>query len=476
MEEANNVILVGGGLPSLFAALVYSEKYPHLNIAIVEKTGKLGGTYGSLRHDEAGVFDHGMHLVYTTTNKLIDKYIFECFDKEEWNILEGNSKDIAGVYYNGYLNTQSPYLDLNFLDYSHRELLFSSLFEAINNKVKNPSQCQNAFEYYESIFGKSFTEKIIDPILKKLWGHESTKLSPYASKLVLMDRINYFSHSSMLDLSKSELIRKRFGFPDQMKLPNELKNSQVGLYPKKFGMDGLISRIRDILISRGVKIHLNSEITEFKVQKNMIRSVVLEKNNKTFAIDKINRVTWTIPIFLLKTLLKTGQTQILKMDPPRKQQNVYLLLKKPPQMGDLYYFFCLENNFKTFRVTNYFNYCPNALRPVGGKYPSSYPICVELHFSNTENIKPGELLEQTIAELLQFGVINSKKDIVFSMEGNHAAGFPVLTNTNIESQSILKKSVEEARPYNLTISGQEPDKGIFFFHEIIEKMYKTIVE
>ena len=94
-------------------------------------------------HDKAGVFDHGMHLIYTTTNELIDKYIFECFDEEEWNILEGNSKDIAGVYYNGYLNTQSPYLDLNFL-ITVTVNFFSSLFEAINKK--NPDQCNNTFE------------------------------------------------------------------------------------------------------------------------------------------------------------------------------------------------------------------------------------------------------------------------------------------------------------------------------------------
>ena len=62
------------------------------------------------------------------------------------------------------------------------------------------------------------------------------------------------------------------------------------------------------------------------------------------------------------------------------------------------------------------------------------------------------------------------------MEGSHSAGFPVLTNTNIDAQNFLKKSVEEVRPQNLSISGQEPDKGIFFFNEIIEKMYKTIVE
>ena len=77
MKEVDNVVLVGGGLPSLFAALVYSEKYPNLNITIVEKASRVGGTYGSIIHDKAGVFDHGMHLIYTTTNELIDKYMSE---------------------------------------------------------------------------------------------------------------------------------------------------------------------------------------------------------------------------------------------------------------------------------------------------------------------------------------------------------------------------------------------------------------
>ena len=45
--------------------------------------------------------------------KEIDDLIRNSMPDNEWIFLEGNSKDIAGVYHNGILEKDSPYMHIN---------------------------------------------------------------------------------------------------------------------------------------------------------------------------------------------------------------------------------------------------------------------------------------------------------------------------------------------------------------------------
>ena len=53
-----------------------------------------------------------MHLLYQCKNQLINKFYFKVFKKSEWHILKGVKKDIAGNFYRGKLNSNSPYINL----------------------------------------------------------------------------------------------------------------------------------------------------------------------------------------------------------------------------------------------------------------------------------------------------------------------------------------------------------------------------
>ena len=232
MDKQINFVVVGGGLPGLFAAIFLSQKKPEAQIVLIEKSKSLGGLFRSINHPEAGIFDHGMHIFYETCNDAIDDIIRGCLDKDEWIYLQGNKKDIAGVFYNGKLSTGSPYINLKDVPKRHFQQCCAELFEALARDALSAENFSTAHEYFKNRFGASLAEYVFKPIMKKFWSMDSKKLSPMATKIVLMDRINFFKTATMHDLTRSELIRDRIGFPHQMELPPNLKTPQRGLYPR----------------------------------------------------------------------------------------------------------------------------------------------------------------------------------------------------------------------------------------------------
>ena len=54
---------------------------------------------------------------------------------------------------------------------------------------------------------------------------------------------------------------------------------------------------------------------------------MMEKDNKSVTIEKINKVLWTIPVFP-QNFIGIGQTQVLKMD-PLETTKCLPIIKKP---------------------------------------------------------------------------------------------------------------------------------------------------
>ncbi len=475
--DKKSIVIVGGGLPGLFCALVLSEHVRDKDIKIVERGQNLGGLFNSINHKSFGVVDHGMHIIYTTQQKSIDRYISNCMKDEEWCPLEGNRKDIAGVFYNGALDMQSPYIDLRTFNDDLLQRSIFDLFNSFNFEAPLASQVQTAQEFFTDRFGKTIADKVIDPILQKLWGMSSSELSPFVSKLVLMDRIKFFSHEAMSNLAGSKNIRDRLSFPNQLSLPERYRSSQVGLYPKRFGIKNVIEKIKNILETRGVEILLESEVQSLKKNDGFVDSISIVSSNRTKNIEAVSRIFWTTPAHPLTKLLDIHHNEALrkKMDPARIQHTVYFLLKNNEKFGGLYYFYCFDPGFKTFRVTNYAGYCKDAIRKKDSEYGVSFPICVELHFSleELENVENIEGL--AITELMKMGIIESKSDILFNFSGQKASGFPVLSNNNVAIQSMSRDEIEKSMPENFTVIGQEPEKGVFFLNDILERAYPLLL-
>ena len=216
--NSENIVIVGGGIPGIFSALYASKIYPECNIHLIEASNKIGGLYNSINNEKAGDFDKGMHIIYETCNDEIDSIIRNCLPDDEWIYLKGNKKDIAGNYYKGKLEINTPYLNINQVASNKKKECLADLLTSFNKNPKSFIDCLNAREYFESRFGNGLTEELFEPVIKKLWKKHSTLLHPSVTRINLMDRICIFSEEATNNLMKSEIIRSRIAYPNQMKL------------------------------------------------------------------------------------------------------------------------------------------------------------------------------------------------------------------------------------------------------------------
>jgi len=249
MKRASFVI-IGGGLPSLLFAYLLNQSNPSKTIVIIESSNQVGGLFKSTQNRLGDTFDQGMHIYYETEIAEVDEAFLGILPSEEWHYLEGNRKDIAGIFYNGKLQQNTPYPDLR--DHSEEEKLafMQSLFQPIEKKIFQDHG--NVSDLLISHFGELIASEIFEPILKKLYGLGGKQLDPLAFRLTAINRIALFNGQVADDLMKSDYLRARIAYPDQLKLPFVRESRSRGVYPKSFGFGKVINRLTEKLLERDV--------------------------------------------------------------------------------------------------------------------------------------------------------------------------------------------------------------------------------
>lgn len=470
--STRNAVIVGGGLSGLFSALLISDRYPRLQVHVVEKDAALGGGHGSFFDPEGGCFDHGMHLLFDSMVEEVDRQIRGVMDENDWIVLSGNRKDIAGIYHGGRLHEDSPYIDLRLLPDGIRGECITGLLATIGEPPAPAAQCASSDEFFRRRFGDGITDRVVEPVLQKLWRQSGRNLDAMASRIVLMDRVLLYDAPVMADLMKAERIRSRIGFPKQMELSPAYRNAQTGYYPRRYGMVRVIEAIEKKLAARGVRIHTQAELRELEVAGGAVRTLRIAGKDSALELGDIELLHWTIPIFALAPKLGLNPPAA-RFDPPLPQTHAHFLLKQPPRMGELYSFYCFDPGYASFRITSYAAYCADARRQ-DGKHAGTYPVCVELHFD--PGSKPDEAAAARLAaeELARMGIIGGAGDIAFSRAVPAKVGFPMLTHNNTKNLAQLRQLVEERRPRNLLTAGLAPERGIFFLHDVLEQNYLGI--
>lgn len=463
MINRKNIIIIGGGLSGMITAYFASKFFKKQKIILIEKNSILGGLYNSVTFKKKKfIFDHGMHLFYQCKNQLINKFYFKVFKKSEWHILKGVKKDIAGNFYKGKLNSNSPYINIE-EESSYNKLKYFNDIYSNFKKRKKINDKQNCLDkYYLNKFGKNLTNNIIEPIIKKLWGFDLKKIDIVAAHIVLLDRIILFNKKIVNNLINLDFFRSRIAYPDQLQLPKKYhSNQKYALYPKKFGMFNVIKKIEKILTNSKIEVHLNTSINSILIKKNSIKEISIESKGIEQKIQNIYKIIWTVPLFGLIPLLKL-KTKNLKFDKNKKQIFVYMLSKERPKMNGNYYFYCFDKGYSTFRVTSYYEYCKNAK-----KINKFYPLCIELHFENDD--KRLDYKKVALKELSKFKIIKNINSIKYIFSEKAFGFFPIMTKKNTHSIKKIKELINKKNIKNINLATQAPEKNIFFMNNILDQ-------
>lgn len=467
--SSNAIVIAGGGLTGLMSALKLRQLHPGRKIVVFDRSPQVGGMYGSLLYPEDIRFDNGMHVIYESCNPEIDDLYREVMPEAEWNIYENNEKDIAGLFFKGHLQTYSHYADLrSFPQETRKSFVGSLLLNLEAHQVANP---KSAMDFLRNQFGEEVVEAVHRPILKMMYGVDPEDLDVFATKATALERVTLFDPATMLDLMKSSMLRARLAFPDQLNLPPLRKNTQKALYPKKFGMSHFIDKLREHLESMDVEILTETDISEIRQHEGRIENVTLTNKEWGARTLHVGRMLWTTG---WPSLARQLGVDISDLTFQRGPEMVFmnLIFDRPLAMDRLYYFYCYDEGFASFRVTNYSNYCPAAAQD------GRFPMCVELWPSKIGKKKADmgqdECVRLAIDELRRFGVIGPDHKLVFSKMENNVGEFPMPTLENTRALQTIRTRVAEREIGNLSVAGIMANDGLFFIPDILNDAFSKL--
>lgn len=470
-DSGDVVVIAGGGLTGLMCALKLKQLHPGSKIVVFDRSAQVGGMYASILYTEGIRFDNGMHVIYESCNPEVDDLYMEIMPETEWNIYENNDKDIAGLFFKGQLQTYSHYVDLRSFSQELKETFVGSLLLNLSaRQVDNP---KSAMDFLRNQFGEEVVRVVHWPILKMMYGVDPEKLDVFATKATALERVILFDPATMLDLMGSVKLRARLAFPDQLNLPQLRKNTQRALYPKKFGMSHFIDKLQMRLESMGVEILTKTDMSGIHQSEGRINCVTLtskEWGSRTF---NVSRLLWTAGWPSLAKQLGVDLSDLTFQRGP-DMIFINLVFDHPLMMERLYYFYCYDEGFASFRVTNYSSYCPAAAKS------GYFPVCVEFWPSKigkkVAELGREECVRLAIDELRRFGVIGLDHKLVFSRVENNVGEFPMPTLNNTAALQVVRTRVAEQKLENLSVAGVMADDGLFFIPDILNDAFSKLCD
>lgn len=460
-----NLAIIGAGISGLVAALLLAKTRQDRRIFIIEKSPEIGGLLKSFNYGEFGYFDYGMHTMAETGIEELDQLLFSTLNEKDWDLLEGPHRDLAGLYWKGNLQTVSPYMDIRSLaDSQYRECL-SDFFYNLNQGVEQDGQ--NAYDYAMKRFGKAIADHAINKAIKKIYKRESNQMDIMATKISPLSRVVLFNEPITADLVASKSLRDRIAFIDQRDLPLERSSNKNSYYPSRYGMYQIIDGLKRELIAHGVTLMTNAVVTGMNLRNNRIDNLTIFSGNQSIEMADIDEVYWSTGLPALGRLLNVKYTTGTA-DRPLQTVLLNILLDKKLNASDLYYFYCYEEGFNTFRLTNYSNYCTGSYRNGG------YPICLEMLVDPSEIGDPKRLMAKGLEELTAFGVVEKSTNILFNKLEFLESGFPMPTLNNVKMMDHMRDEIKNKHIENLETIGVMAEKNLFFQGDILADAYLKI--
>jgi hypothetical protein len=221
----------------------------------------------------------------------------------------------------------------------------------------------------------------------------------------------------------------------------------------------------------GVQILTETSISKVIQDEGLIDSVSLTNKEWGERIVYVDRMLWTAgwPSLALQLGLNISDLTFHK---GLEIVFVNLIFNRPLLMERLYYFYCYDEEFASFRVTNYANYCPDAAKK------DWFPIGIELWPSKigrkAAGIDEDECIRLAVDELKRFGIIGSDHKLMFAKTERNVGEFPMPSIENTKSLRTIRTRVENQKIANLTVAGVMANEGLFFIPDILNDVFPKL--
>ncbi|UAA39679.1 FAD-dependent oxidoreductase [Paraneptunicella aestuarii] len=458
---ANDFVVVGAGISGITSSLYLSKKYPDSNVTLVDSASSMGGLLRSFDYGPWGLFDYGMHNISATGNKLVDDILISLLKSEEWDVLEGNNRDLAGIYISDRLQTNTPYPDVRASP--QRDSYVSQSTSQIGlHQAENIHRSSR--EYFLERFGVQYCQDVLFPILRKTYKKDESDLAPLAGKLIPLGRMCAHSEEEMALIYNDNGLRQLFSCPEQRNLPEYLIPDRKCYYPAKRGCQRVVDSAEEMLRDQGVNIILGQPIDSIDMNGSQVASISVA--GKTIQCSQ-----------LISTLGAVGTVRLLdKQYIPQftdKPFHVYVVNivsnSKPAIVDDLHYFFCYQQGLSTYRVTFYNNFCSDV------KDSDLFYFNMEM-LLNDEEAANLDIDSRALKELMEMNVIQNEKDVTFIQHEKLPYGFPRPTVGNMEAFDAARDTLNSIKADNMVVGGVLSEPDLFFQGDVLSSLFDKLVK
>jgi protoporphyrinogen oxidase len=438
----NNMVIVGGGIAGLLTAILLGKK--GMRVTLIEGENECGGLLRSYTNPEGVVFDYGTHFIRESGLPELDEILYSDLESKGWEALEAIR---PGNFFQKLLYTESQIINATYLA---QEVYQRGFVELLHTEpILKP--VPNLKIYLEQYYGKTFTDEIFAPLMRKLLGQSLESLHQDAHRLFGYDKIIAAGPRASKELKKSEFYNGKIGFAADSERPSKLRN----YYPRERGIGLWVAQLVEQAKSLGVQFKLNRKVTRVILNGTNVCSLELD-NGK---VVECNWLFWTIAPALL---LKANGFPFSGSPPLMRKMTLHHYVVDKPFLINNHYIMCNDPELKSFRITLY----PNA----SSQPQAPYSCTVEVMTDDNENRE--ELNIKVFQELKLMGIVAVDARAMYREVQSINTGFPILTNQYMENLSQQLEMIK-SHIHNINLFGKASGAS-FFMYDVLMDIYNTL--
>ena len=174
--------VIGGGIGGLILADMLSVRDEGGEVVLIEAEQSCGGLLRSLDCGDFGCFDYGTHIMSESGDEELDQYLTSLLSDDDQRLFRYARRDLAGLYFNGRLQTHTVFADVTTLEPAVREACLGDFFA--NIRVEQDASPKSALDYLQGRYGRTLTREVGSKIVEKLVGAEPSLVAPMATRLL----------------------------------------------------------------------------------------------------------------------------------------------------------------------------------------------------------------------------------------------------------------------------------------------------
>ena len=448
MAELNKIV-VGGGIAGILASILLKKTNPEHTVYLIESEPECGGLLRSIKSDKGTEFDYGTHILGETGIRELDELLTAGMNQQDWYCLP---KLKPGNVVNGHFHKYSQLLYAKALP---EDKLAKATYELLSADFEQGETASNLAEYCTTVYGKTFTDELLAPLMHKLMSVPAEQLHKSAHCLFGYDRIIIGPAQMMRELKKSEHLDSILGFESYDEGVSSLNN----YYPKHgkgigLWVDNLVNQAKSL----GVEVLTGTAINQMHVSDGKITQISTAQGQHL----NCDQLIWTIPLF---PLIKFSELDFTPQYRPiiRKMRLHHFVFDRPFATHN-FHVYCNQPEMESFRITLY----PNIAAE--GEQNGEHRCTVEVLSEREDDI---EVMEASILnELKQMGVVEQQANVTEQFTTLISNGFPVYTNEFVNELKRQRDCIT-GQLDNVLLLGKASANS-FFMADVLAEVFSTL--